>query len=114
MDDVTKLYLSAMLSTAVGGDAWYLVGGPDGFALEGRFEDDRGALGCPPWVDTPYCVERGSWGAACRLPLSLPLADDPPDEYRFVPAPIWAIAREELRRHAGGAEPGAAPDSAGR
>jgi hypothetical protein len=48
MGEVLKRYLGSTLSTAIGGDSWYLVGsGSDGWALEGRFEDDRGALGTP-------------------------------------------------------------------
>ncbi len=116
MGEVVKRYLGAGLSTAVGGDAWCLVGsGPDGWALEGRFEDDRGALGTPLWADTRFCTERSDWGAACWLPLTTPLAEERPEEYSFVPESIWAAARRELRRLTEGekdAESGAAPDPA--
>jgi hypothetical protein len=99
MSEVTKRYLGATLSTAVGGDAWYLVGsGPGGWALEGRFEDDRGVLGTPSWAESRFCTERSDWGAACWLPLTTPLADEPPEEYSFVPEEIWAAARAAVRR----------------
>jgi hypothetical protein len=103
-----------VLSTAVGGDFWYLVGpGPDGWALEGRFEDDRGSLGTPTWVDGRFCTERSDWTSTCLLPLTPPLTDEPPQEYSFVPERIWAAARAEVCRlteGGTGAEPDAAPD----
>lgn len=115
MNDVTKRYLGSVLSTSVGGDAWYLVGpGPDGWVLEGRFDDDRGALGAPPWGDTRFCTERSDWGSTCLLPLTTPLTDQPPEEYRFVPERIWAAARTEVCRlteGGEGTEPAAAPAS---
>ena len=114
MSKVIKQYLGATLSTAIGGDAWYLVGsGFGGLALQGRFEDDRGALGTPLWVHTKFCTEQGE----CLLPLTMPLPDKPPEEYSFVPEQIWAAARAEMLRLGGGQpadEPGAAPDPTGR
>src|SRR5690242_3377403 len=90
MGEAARRYLGATLSTIIGGDAWYLVGSPPGeLALEGRFEDDRGSLGMPTWAETKFCTERGDWGAACRLPLTTPLPDHPPEEYNFVPERIW-------------------------
>lgn len=48
MGDATRIYLGKTFSCVIGGDAWYLVErGPGDLVLEGRFEDDRGALGPP-------------------------------------------------------------------
>jgi hypothetical protein len=107
MAEVRTISLGVGFSCAVGGDAWYLVErGPGDLFLEGRFEDDRGALGRPSWVSTRFCTEQTEWGAVCVLPLHMPLAAKPPEEYSFVPEQVWAAARvetEKLLNERGGA-----------
>jgi len=102
MGDATRIYLGTTFSCVIGGDAWYLVErAPGDLVLEGRFEDDRGALGQPPWINTSFCTERSEWGSSCVLPLTQPLAATPSEEYRFVPESVWAAARTEAEKLAG-------------
>jgi hypothetical protein len=99
MAEARTIPLGVGFSCALGGDSWYLVErGPGDLVLEGRFEDDRGALGRPSWGSTRFCTERTEWGAVCVLPLHTPLTAEPPEEYRFVPERVWAAARVEAAK----------------
>jgi hypothetical protein len=104
-----RIQLATTFSNAIASETWWLVAtGPDDLALEGRFEDDRRAMGEPNWSGSQFCVERSEWGAVCRLPLTSPLADVPPKEYRFVVEQVWAAAKaevEKFRRRRGDPEP---------